>query len=78
METERPLPVSKGHLEQDKVPEGWELLEVDKLTKKMRENLRLIGPEFIACAWSDPKRVGGLDKFDYVSTNTPPDALPLE
>lgn len=65
MESERPLPVSKGHLEQDKVPEGWELLEVDKLTKKMRENLRLIGPEFIACAWSDPKRVGGLDKFDY-------------
>lgn len=52
---EKPLPVKRSRLQQDRIPVGWSLRTVREVTKEMRDESKKIGPEFVQCAWSHPE-----------------------
>jgi len=52
LEREEPLPLSPAMLEKMRVPEGWQCVRVEKVTKQVREASKAIVPEFISLAWS--------------------------
>jgi len=51
-EIEVPMPVRPSLLDQLRIPDGWELRRVEKITKEIKEKSRGAGPAFIECAWS--------------------------
>lgn len=53
LEKEWTLPARTATLEQNRIPYGWELRTVEKITKEIREVSRQAGPEFVQCAWSE-------------------------
>jgi len=54
-QAERPLPAKMSRLQQDRIPEGWSLRPVQRITREIRKKTREAGPAFVACAWSSPK-----------------------
>jgi hypothetical protein len=50
-ERETPLPMRPSVLDQQRVPEGWELRRVEVVTKELRDIGRGAGPRFVECAW---------------------------
>jgi len=53
LEKEWSLPARPATLEQNRIPAGWKLRTVEKITKEIREISRQAGPEFVQCAWSE-------------------------
>lgn len=51
-ESERPLPPSPSVVEQQRVPPGWSLRLVSRVTKEHRKLQKEMGPLFVQCAWS--------------------------
>jgi hypothetical protein len=52
---ERPLPPSDALITQQRVPDGWSLQFVEKVTPEIKERSRAIGPAFVECAWSSAR-----------------------
>lgn len=52
LEKEFPIPVPPAVLNQNRIPEGWELRRVEKLSKEQIELSKGIAAAFVACAWS--------------------------
>jgi hypothetical protein len=64
MEKETSLPVKRSTLDQVlRVPHDWEPRRVERITKKMREEMRGIAGAFVECAWSEVR--GIFDDSDY-------------
>jgi hypothetical protein len=51
-EIEFPMPVRPALLDQLRIPDGWELRRVERITKELKEKSREAGPAFVECAWS--------------------------
>nr|UJQ91940.1 MAG: putative RNA-dependent RNA polymerase [Botourmiaviridae sp.] len=52
LEREDPLPPSPAMVDQLRIPDGWQLRQVEKITKEMKQVMNSIGPEFVACSWA--------------------------
>jgi len=64
MERETALPVKRSTLDQVlRVPHDWLPRRVERITKKMRENMRGLGGAFVECAWSEVR--GIFNDTDY-------------
>ncbi|QGY72553.1 RNA dependent RNA polymerase [Plasmopara viticola lesion associated ourmia-like virus 23] len=61
---ERPLPPSPDRREGDRIPLGWELRRVDKITKEMKLKTKEMGPEFVAQAWDGKWSGRKIDCFE--------------
>jgi hypothetical protein len=51
-EKETPMPAKPALLDQQRIPDGWELRRVENVTKEIRMKSREAGPAFIELAWS--------------------------
>jgi hypothetical protein len=58
LEREVPLPASPAVIDQQRIPDGWELRRIENYNKEIKEIQKRIGPEFIACAWSPASLTG--------------------
>jgi len=48
---EEPFPLSPEAREKMRIPEGWECVRIENMTKEIEEETRKIGPEFIGMTW---------------------------
>jgi len=62
-EKEFPMPVRPALLDQQRIPEGWELRRVEQITREQKEISRGAGPAFIECAWSSAA-LTGRERYD--------------
>ncbi|BCH36626.1 RNA-dependent RNA polymerase [Aspergillus fumigatus botourmiavirus 1] len=58
---ERPLPPRPARLEQARIPEGWSLRRVERITREMRQKSKEAGPLFVECAWTFPSEGAGME-----------------
>jgi hypothetical protein len=49
---EKPLPPHPALVEQQRIPEGWSIRPVDRITKEHRKLQKELGALFVQCAWS--------------------------
>jgi len=78
LDKEEPLPMKQATLEQTRIPPGWSLQTVEKITKEIRERSRLSGPEFVRCAWSPITDITTMEREKdwkrkvWITSNAPP------
>jgi len=56
------MPPRPALVDQQRVPDGWELRRVERVTKGIRKISRGAGPLFVECAWS-PGTLTGRERF---------------